>query len=101
MTPKPTALLELVLSLLFLRWIWFPCSESSGGPLTVLWACTSCPEFLAPAWLPMSHHFMPPLSLAAPFFDPPIPPDVKPEPSTLQPLLCLNPKTAGHPDTLW
>lgn len=70
MTPKPTALLELVLSLLFLRWIWFPCSESSGGPLAVLWACTSCPEFLAPAWLPMSHHFLSPWllpSLTLPF----------------------------------
>lgn len=93
MTPKPTAPLERVLSLLSLRWIWFPCSEGSGGPPAVLWVCTRClsswpqPGSLCPTTS------MPPLSLAAPFSHPPIPPDVKPEPPALQPLLCLNPKT--------
>lgn len=36
---------------------------------------------------------MPPLSPAAPFTNLSIPPDIKPELPTLQPLLCLNPKT--------
>lgn len=59
--------------------------------------CCECIQDAPSSWpqpgSPCPTTSMPTPLLAAPFTDPPIPPDVKPEPLTLQPLLCLNPKT--------